>query len=127
MATQQVGFLRLEDVAAMPEESIQIYLQSKRKQSQGSNNDLITAIILYHNDNYLVPMDSQVVKYSQFAQTMLLTQKELINRVISQGVQVQAIMTKYDLIRVLLLSKDNFSTYLSNAAKDGHQGEVIKF
>ena len=126
MAASPVGFLRLEEVATMPDTSIQAYLDSKGHKSRGKNNDLISAIIFYHNDNLLINMDSQVVKHPDFMSTMTLTQEALITKVSAKGVEVTAIMTKYDLIRILLLSQNFLSDYLVEASRHGQQEKVNK-
>ena len=110
----------------MPERSIQTYLQSKDQKSQNPTNDLITAIILYHNDGYLTMMDSRVVQHKDFALAMRLTLDDLTNRAAIRGVEFNTLMTKYDLIRILLLSMENLAQELYNAAETGQQEEVFK-
>ncbi len=123
---QFTNFLRLEDMAAIPEKSIQTYLQFKGQKLEDSLNNLVNTIILYHNDGYLITLDSRVVQHKDFSWAMRLTPEDLIARVDLRGAKVNTLMTNYDLIRMLLLSKDDLSDELRTAASKGETEKLAK-
>ncbi len=98
--------LTLEEVFALPEPAIQTYLQSKNCPSQGFWPDRISTTIYYDNDGWLTNDDQQVVEHPNFTTTAELTEEEIIRKVQDQGLAVTVLMTRFDLIRQLLLKED---------------------
>ena len=76
--------LTLEDVYALPEPSIQTYLQAKGWSSKNFLADRIAVIIYLANDDWLRPSDQALVQLEDFPTTTGLSDEELICRV--QGI-----------------------------------------
>ncbi len=110
----------------MPERSIQTYLQFRGQKLAGPTDNLIMAFKLYQEDGYLTIMDKQVVKHKDFNSTIRLDQEELITRVATKGLEINTLMSKYDLIRMLLLSREHLVEWLKFYAGKGRPAEVAK-
>ena len=108
MASRQ---LTLEEVFNLPPSSIQAYLQSINWESQGAERDLISTIIHYSNNGWLTDEDQELVRHPNFSATAQSPNKELILWVQDRGLEVTALMTRFDLIRQLLL-EDDIAGYL---------------
>ncbi len=108
MASRQ---LTLEEVFALPEPAIQAYLQSKSRPSQGFWFDRISTIIHYGDDGWLTDDDREMVRHMDFLANAQLTEEEIIQELQDQGVDVTALMTRFDLIRQLLLEEDDIAGY----------------
>ena len=94
--------LTFEDVYALPEPSIQTYLQAKGWSSQNFLADRISVIILLARDDWLHASDRDIVQLENFATTAGLTDEELIARVQEAGQEVTVLMTRFDLVRLLV-------------------------
>ena len=94
--------LTLEDVYALPEPSIQTYLQAKGWSSQNFLADRISAIIFLASDDWLRVSDRAIVQLEDFATMAGLSDEELIARVQEVGQEVTVLMTRFDLIRKLV-------------------------
>ena len=95
--------LTLEEVYALPEPSIQTYLQAKGWLSQNFLTDRISTIIFLAIDDWLRPADQTLVQLKDFPTTAGLTDEDLIARVQEAGQEVTVLMTRFDLVRKLLI------------------------
>ncbi len=103
MTDRQLSF---EEVFALPEPTIQTYLQSKGWRFQDFWTDRISTIIYHGKDGWLTDNDRQMIRRADFTTTARLTEEEIIRRLQAQGVEVTALMTRFDLIRQLLSKED---------------------
>ena len=94
--------LTLEEVYALPEPSIQTYLQAKGRSSQNFLADRISAIIFLPSDDWLRPSDQALVQLEDFATTAGLSDEELIARVHETEHEVTVLMTRFNLVRLLV-------------------------
>ena len=94
--------LSLEEVFALPELSIQTYLQFKGWPSRNFLADRLVVIIYYANDGWLGDADRALVRLEDFTITATLSDAELITRLQERGEEVTALMTRFDLARTLL-------------------------
>ncbi len=94
--------LTFEDVYALPEPSIQTYLQAKGWSSQNFLADRISAIVFLADDNWLHDADRALVRLEDFAITAGFSDEELITQVQEAGQEVTVLMTRFDLVRLLV-------------------------
>ena len=105
--------LALEEVFALPEPSIQAYLQFKGWPSQNFLADRITVMIYYTNDGWLGDADRAFVRLKNFTIMANLPDAELITRLQEMGEEVTALMTRFDLVRKLLEVEVEFGNIYS--------------
>ncbi len=98
--------LTLEEIFALPNDSILTYFRFKNWPSRGFCPDRISIIIHYANDGWLKDEDRQLVRHSNFIATAQFPEDELIRKLQAQGVDVTALMTRFDLIRLFLSEND---------------------
>ncbi len=106
--------LRLEDIFALPEPSIQAYLQFKGWPSRNFLADRITVVIYYANDGWLGDVDRALVRLKDFTPTANLPDTELITRLQGTGKEITVLMTRFDLVLKLLTVGDNLYSFGSN-------------
>ena len=108
------NLLTLEDVWTQAKAFINAHPENENHSLPEIPDDHLSVTIFFASDSRLCPEDQQVIRQPGFIDLWMMDNNELIRRVGVIGPEDHSLMTKFDLIRILLMpTADSYSTVKS--------------